>query len=337
MRRGRGFSYADQRGERLTDAGTLERVRALAIPPAWEEVWICADPLGHLQATGVDAAGRKQYLYHQRWRELRDRAKFAHMEDFARALPRLRKRVLATLRAGDALDAERVLACAIRLLDVGLFRIGSEQYADDDGGRGLATVHKDDVTLSGDEAIFDYAAKGGVRQVQAVQDPPAVTVVRALRRRRAGGDQLLAYRQGRRWHGVRSEEISEHLKALMGDEYSAKDFRTWNATMLAAVSLAADGREATSRRARKRAIDGAVRGVADVLGNTTAVARRSYIDPRVIDRYQSGWTIGGELDRIGALNGPDDRRRTRLERAVLDLLDDDQDSAAVAHDVARAA
>jgi DNA topoisomerase I len=337
VRRGRGFSYVDQQGERLTDAETLERINALAIPPAWEDVWICADPLGHLQATGVDAAGRKQYLYHPRWREMRDREKFAQMEDFARALPRLRKRVLATLRDDDALDAERVLACAIRLLDIGLFRIGSEQYADDDGGLGLATVHKDNVTVSDDEAVFDYAAKGGVRRVQAVQDPPTVAVVRALKRRRAGGDQLLAYREGRRWHGVRSEQISEHLKALMGDEYSAKDFRTWNATVLAAVSLAADGREAASKSARKRAIDGAVRGVAEVLGNTPAVARRSYIDPRVIDRYQSGWTIGGELDRIGALDGPDDRRRTRLERAVLDLLHDDHDSAAVAHDVARAA
>jgi DNA topoisomerase IB len=300
-------------------------------------VWICPDPLGHLQATGVDAAGRKQYLYHARWREMRDREKFAHMVHFAEALPRLRRRVLAVLRAGEELDAERVLACAVRLLDIGLFRIGSEEYADDGGGVGLATVHKGNVTVGDDEVVFDYPAKSGVRRVQAVQDPPTVEVVRALRRRRSGGDLLLAYRERGRWHSVRSDQISVYLKSLIGDEYTAKDFRTWNATVLAAVSLAADGRHATTKIARKRAMDGAVRGVSEVLGNTPAVARRSYIDPRVFDRYLSGWTIGGEVDRIGALQGPDDRRRGRLERAVLDLLHDDRGSPAVEHSLPRAA
>jgi DNA topoisomerase-1 len=329
IRRGRGFSYHHPDGKRLRDAEALLRIKELAIPPAWEDVWICPDPLGHLQATGVDAAGRKQYLYHQRWREMQDRKKFAHMVDFAVALPGLRRRVLRTLRSGDEVDEARVLACAIRLLDVGLFRVGSEEYADDEGGVGLATVLKDSITVTDGELVFDYLAKGGVRRVQVVQDPPVVKVVGVLKRRRGGGDQLLAYKQGRRWHEVRSEQINEYLKSLIGDGYSAKDFRTWNATVLAAVSLAADGREATSAAARKRAIKGAVRGVADVLGNTAAVARRSYIDPRVFDRYLSGWTIGGELDRIGTLRGPDDRRRARLERAVLDLLDDDHASAAV--------
>jgi DNA topoisomerase-1 len=328
-RRGRGFTYDAGGGKRLRDPETLLRIKELAIPPAWEEVWICPDPLGHLQATGVDAAGRKQYLYHPRWREMQDTKKFAHMEEFARALPGLRRRVLRTLRSGDDADETRVLACAIRLLDVGLFRVGSEQYADDEGGVGLATVLKDSVAETGGELVFDYLAKGGVRRVQAVQDPPVIELITALRRRRGGGDQLLAYKERRRWHAVRSEQINEYLKSLIGDQYSAKDFRTWNATVLAAVSLAADGREARSAAARKRAINGAVRGVAEVLGNTPAVARRSYIDPRVVDRYLSGWTIGGELDRIGALRGPDDRRRARLERAVLDLLDDDHASAAV--------
>jgi DNA topoisomerase-1 len=337
IRRGRGFSYVRADGRPLKDPEDLLRIKALAIPPAWEQVWICPDPRGHLQATGVDAAGRKQYLYHERWRELRDRQKFDHMVDFAAVLPRLRRRVLSTLRQGEELDAERVLACAVRLLDIGLFRIGNEEYADEEGGTGLATVLKENVTVSADEAIFDYLGKSGVRHLQAVRDQPAVDVVRALRRRRGGGDQLLAYRDGRRWQGIRSEQISDYLKGLIGDEYTAKDFRTWNATVLAAVSLAADGRGASSKRARKRAMDGAVRGVAEVLGNTPAVARRSYIDPRVFDRYLSGWTIGGELDRIGSLTGPDDRRRSRLERAVLDLLRDDRASPAVERDVVRAA
>jgi DNA topoisomerase-1 len=337
VRRGKGFSYVDADGRPYKDVEDILRIKHLAIPPAWEDVWICADPLGHLQATGVDAAGRKQYRYHDRWRELRDRQKFDHMVDFARALPKLRRRVLADLRNGDELDERRVLACALRLLDIGLFRIGSEQYADDEGGVGLATVTKSSVNITDDEVVFDYLGKSGVRRVQAVRDPPTIAVVRALKRRRSGGDQLLAYREGRRWQLVRSDEISEHLKDLIGDQYSAKDFRTWNATVLAAVSLAADGRDAVSKRARKRAMDGAVKGVAEVLGNTPAVARRAYIDPRVFDRYQSGWTIGGELDRIGTLRGPDDRRRTRLEHAVLDLLYDDQESPAVQRYAARAA
>jgi DNA topoisomerase IB len=302
------------------------------IPPAWQEVWICSDPLGHLQATGVDAAGRKQYLYHPRWRELRDREKFDHMLEFARRLPRLRRRVLATLRGGEELDRDRVLACAVRLLDVGLFRIGTEEYADEDGGVGLATVAKRHVTVHDGEVVFDYVGKAGRHQQQAVRDDAVGEVVRALRRRRSGGEQLLAYREGRRWHGVRSEQISDYLKAQIGEEFSAKEFRTWNATVLAAVSLAVDGRGATSKRARKRAIEGAVRGVAEVLGNTPAVARRAYVDPRVFDRYLSGWTIGGEIDRLGHLRGPDDRRRARLESAVLDLLHDDRSSPAVTHD-----
>ena len=330
-RRGRGFSYTDTRGRPLRDPDELLRIKELAIPPAWKNVWICPDPLGHLQATGVDAAGRKQYLYHQRWREMRDREKFDRMTEFAKALPALRRRVLRTLRAGDELDETRVLAGAVRLLDIGLFRVGSEQYAGDEGGVGLATVTKDSVTVADEEAVFDYLAKGGVRRVQAVQDPDVVDLLRALKRRRSGGDQLLAYREGRRWHGLRAEQINEYLKGLVGDACSAKDFRTWNATMLAAVSLAADGRGATTKAARKRAMDGAVRGVAEVLGNTPAVARRSYIDPRVFDRYLSGWTIGGELDRIGSLRGPDDRRRARLERAVLDLLHDEHASPAIDH------
>jgi DNA topoisomerase-1 len=336
VRRGRGFGYVDARGKRLTGQEALRRVKELAIPPAWEDVWICPDPLGHLQATGVDAAGRKQYLYHPRWREMQDRKKFEHMVAFARTLPGLRGRVLRVLRSGAGVDETRVLACAIRLLDVGLFRVGSEEYAGDEGGVGLATVLKDSVAVTDGELVFDYLAKAGVRRVQAVQDPPVVELVRTLKRRRGGGDQLLAYKEGRRWHDVRSEDINEYLKSLIGDEYSAKDFRTWNATVLAAVSLAADGREARSATARKRAINGAVRGVAEVLGNTPAVARRAYIDPRVIDRYLSGWTIGGELDRIGRLRGPDDRPRARLERAVLDLLDDDHGSAAVERYAAKA-
>ncbi len=207
-----------------------------------------------------------------------------------------------------------------------MFRIGSEQYADDDGGIGLATIRKEHVSVRHDEAIFRYPAKGGLERAQAIYDPASVEVIRALKRRRAGGPQLLAYREGRRWRPLRSEEINEYLKDHLGEEFSAKDFRTWNATVMAAVSLATTGREAASKTARKRAIDGSVRAVAELLGNTPAVARRSYIDPRVFDRYQSGWTIAGELERLDRLDPADDRVRARVERAVLDLLAENTDS-----------
>ena len=318
-RRGRGFSYADADGAAITDESTLERIRALAIPPAWREVWICTDPLGHLQATGFDDAGRKQYLYHELWRSRRDREKFDRMADFGQALPRLRRHASEGL-AGDDLDEPRVLACAVRLLDVGLFRVGGEEYAEQGGGLGLATVGKEHVRVEGDSIVFDYPAKSGVRRHHQVSDPEAVAVVRALKRRRGGGPQLLAHRVGRRWHDVRSDDINDYIKEHLGAEYSAKDFRTWNATVLAAVVVAADRATARTKTARKRTVDAAVRAVSEELGNTPAVARRSYIDPRVFDRYRSGSVIALPRSGVGALNAADGRARRRIELAVLELL-----------------
>jgi len=327
-RRGRRFLYTDQGGARVGDEEVLERVRSLAIPPAWKDVWICSDPWGHLQATGIDAAGRKQYLYHPRWRERRDQEKFTRMEHFARSLPRLRRALAADLE-GTKPTREAVLACAVRLLDVGLFRVGSEEYADEEHGIGLATVRRDHVRLQGEAIVFDYPGKGGVRRLHQIEDPLSGDLVRALRRRRGGPPELLAYRQGRQWRGLRSGDINEYLKRHLGEKFSAKDFRTWNATVLAAVSVGADAPLAASKTARKRAVNRAVRGVSEMLGNTPAVARRSYIDPRVFDRYLSGWTIAAALGRLGEIDVADSRERARLERAVLDLLDDAEDSAAL--------
>ncbi|MBV8990431.1 MAG: DNA topoisomerase IB [Solirubrobacterales bacterium] len=328
LRRGRGFAYVGEDGKPIDDQEILERVRNLAIPPAWKEVWICADPMGHLQATGIDAAGRKQYLYHPLWRERRDREKFEKMVRFAHQLPRLRRRVSRDVR-GEEISKTRVLACAVRLLDVGLFRIGGEEYAEEGGGLGLATVRKEHVAFKDGSMVFDYPAKGGIRRVQAIEEPLCANLIATLKRRRGGGPELLAYRDNGGWAGIRSEDINDYLKAQMGEDFSAKDFRTWNATVLAAVVLAAQGREAQTKAARKRAVDAAVRTVAELLGNTPAVARRAYIDPRVIDRYQSGWTIGGALDRLGNIDIADGRTRVRLEAAVLDLIAEDAESPAV--------
>ena len=290
---------------------------------------MCADPLGHLQATGIDAAGRRQYLYHPRWREHRDRAKFEKMLRFADLLPGLRRRLAKTLADAGEPSREIVLAAAVRLLDIGMFRVGSEQYADEDHGIGLATVGKAHVRVHGETIEFDYPGKGGLRRRQVIEDPVTHGLICTLKRRRGGPDGLLAFRDGRRWRDVRSDDINEYLKEQMGEDYSAKDFRTWNATVMAAVTLAIDGREAASQAARKRAINRSVKAVSELLGNTPAVARRSYIDPRVFDRYLSGWTIHAALKRIPDLDVADDRVRTRVERAVVDLLVENTDSPAL--------
>jgi DNA topoisomerase IB len=275
--------------------------------------------MGHLQATGIDAAGRKQYLYHERWRLHRDRAKFDRMLRFGAQLPRLRRKVKARI-GGEEPNHERVIACAVRLLDVGMFRVGSEEYADEDGGLGLATVRKRHVAVNGAEITFDYPAKGGVRRMQHIDDAASAAVVSVLKARRGGAPELFAYRDDGRWRRLRSDDINAFIKDELGEEFSAKDFRTWNATVMAAVTLAVDGRDATSRTARQRYIKRSVSAVAELLGNTPAVARRSYIDPRVFDLYLAGMTIADTLDRVGPLEVADDRVRNRVERAVLELV-----------------
>jgi DNA topoisomerase I len=321
-RRGRGFEYLDEGGERIDDPEMLERIRALAIPPAWEDVWICADPLGHIQATGVDARRRKQYRYHDRWRERRDREKFEAMVEFARSLPKLRDQVERDLRRRK-LSRERVLACAVRLLDRGFFRIGSEDYAEENETYGIATMRKRHVTVNGENVVFDYEAKGGKRRVQVVGDRSIAGLVRRLRNRRGGGHELLAYRNGRAWQDVRSTEINDYIKDAIGGEHSAKDFRTWNATVLAAVVLAASARERdlTTKGGRNRAKRDAVNEVARYLGNTPAVCRASYIDPRVFDRFDGGLTVGGVFERLpeDPADWPEIQRP--IEEAVLDLID----------------
>jgi DNA topoisomerase IB len=210
-----------------------------------------------------------------------------------------------------------------------MFRVGSEQYADEDSGIGLATVRKEHVRVHAGAVEFDYPGKGGLRRQQVIEDPITFELIRTLKRRRGGPDELLAYRSDGRWRDVRSDDINDYLKQELGDEYSAKDFRTWNATVMAAVTVAVDGRKAVTQAARKRTINGAVRAVSELLGNTPAVARRSYIDPRVFDRYLSGWTIAAALERIPELDVADDRVRTRVERAVVDLLVENTDSPAL--------
>jgi DNA topoisomerase-1 len=327
-RRGKGFTYVDDDGNRITDPEVLERISELVIPPAWEDVWICPYPMGHIQATGVDARGRKQYRYHDRWRERRDQEKFDSMVAFARALPLMRKRVGRQLKR-DGLDRDRVLAAAVRLLDRGFFRVGGEDYAVENETYGLATMHKSHVTVGDDAITFDYPAKSGVRRVQNVVDPEVAEIIAALKKRRGGSPELLAYKDGRRWVDVKSADINAFVKQVTGGDFTAKDFRTWNATVLAAVALAVSGPAATSSKtARKRAVARAVKEVAHYLGNTPAVCRASYIDPRIFDRFDAGLTIGGAVHEFGDTSDMGSLHGT-VEEAVLDLIAGDEESPVI--------
>lgn len=325
-RHGRGFVYVDETsGERVTDDEVLRRIDELVIPPAWRDVWICPHHNGHLQAVGTDAAGRRQYRYHDQWRARRDSEKFERMERFARCLPGLREHcaeVLAGTDEATELTRTRVLACALRLLDQGFFRIGTEAYTEANDTFGLATMRREHVRIEGYAVEFDYPAKGRQRRVQSIADRAVIEVIAKLGRRRSGPPDLLVYKEGGRWRDLSSRDVNEELKVVCGEEFSAKDFRTWNATVLAAVALAVSGPARSSESARKRAKARAVSEVAHYLGNTPSVARGSYIDPRVFDRFDAGRTIADALDALGedAVIGQPSIQG-EVEEAVLDLLD----------------
>jgi DNA topoisomerase-1 len=321
-RAGKGFTYLEVDGTRITDADVVERIKSLAIPPAWEDVWICSDPNGHIQATGVDAKGRRQYRYHDEWRAQRDKQKYDRILDFARQLPELRKQVAKDI-ALDGMPRERVLACAVRLLELGFFRIGGEAYAEENDTYGLATLRKEHVRVRGDLLEFDYDAKSGQRRQCQVADPEVRAVITTLRRRRSDPDaELLAYKERGQWVDIKSSDINEYVQGLVGDGFSAKDFRTWVGTVLAAVGLATeDGGE--SPTARKRAVASVVRDVSAHLGNTPAVARSAYIDPRIVELFERDETVEDVL-ADGDVDGVDDRELgipEEVELAVLDLID----------------
>lgn len=334
-RAGKGFAFLGTDGAPLREPDDLERCRGLVIPPAWEEVWICPWPNGHIQATGVDAAGRRQYLYHEAWRARRERAKHEKVLEVARALPGARAVVEKQLgRRG--MPRERALAVAVRLLDQGYFRIGGERYAQRNGTFGLSTLEKRHVRIGRDGRLwFDYAAKSGQRRRLVIDDPALLGPVTMLRRRRGGGTGLLAYRDRGTWRDVSSADVNGYLKELLGPEATAKDFRTWHATVLAAVALARSQDEALragrrlSTTARRTAATAAVKEVAAYLGNTPAVCRTSYIDPQVIELFERGRTIPVRLARRAYADLPELADRDievppdpddTVERAVLELL-----------------
>ena len=282
-------------------------------------MWISPDPLGHIQATGLDDAGRRQYRYHDEWSKRQSLIKFDSMLEFARQLPKVRDGVESDLET-DGLSAERVLAGAVRLLDVGFFRIGCETYARSNGTYGLATMRREHVRLRGDVLTFDYTAKSGRRQVRHVIDPASVDLVARLRRARHGNDELFGWRTPDGWRTLRSTDVNAYLKGLACNDCSAKDFRTWKATVLAAVAVAVAEEVADEPAARKRAVAYAVKEVAIYLGNTPAVCRSSYIDPRVFDKYATGETIARAVTSLRESGEDLSAVHGHTERAVLTLL-----------------
>ncbi|MDO5495640.1 MAG: DNA topoisomerase IB [bacterium] len=314
-RRGTGFSYLDADGHALPP-DEVERVKGLAIPPAWEDVWICRYPNGHLQATGTDDAGRRQYLYHPDWRIRRDRSKFERVTQAAAMLPGARRRIASDLKR-DGLPLERVAAAAVRLLDVGYFRIGNDAYTDAHGSFGLTTLERSHVRKSGSELVFSFVGKSGISHSVSVDDDAVIGVLQKLRSRRDESQRLLAYKDGREWKDLTSAAVNDYLGELFGGAMTAKDFRTWHATVIAAEVLALSDEAGESAASRKRAVKQAATEVAAYLGNTPVMARNSYIDPRVIDAYESGTTIeAAARKRYRTAQA----RQAGLEEAVLELL-----------------
>jgi DNA topoisomerase-1 len=297
VRAGSGFRYVDHRG-RPVAARDVARIRTLVIPPAWQEVWICREPRGHIQAVGTDDAGRRQYVYHPDWSANRDRNKYERALALAESLPRARARVTSALRR-SALDREKVLAVAFRLLDLGAPRVGSARYLAAHGSRGLTTLQRRDVVAEPPRITLSFPGKSGKRAHIEIDDADLAAVVADLAQGRPRA-ALLSYRRGRRRVPLSPSDVNAYVRALTGGRFTAKDFRTLRGTTMAAQALARIGTVDT-KADRKRAEQLAVRATAEALGNTPAVARSSYIDPRVFRHYARGRLLDLDISPESAI------------------------------------
>jgi DNA topoisomerase-1 len=317
IRRGRGFSYLDNDRERVDDDEVLARIEALVIPPAWKDVWISPHPNGHIQAVGTDAAGRRQYIYHERWQTERSEEKFDRAVSLAKQLPGWRLALLTDLRR-RGLGRDRVLALAQHLIDQGYFRAGGEEYVEENGSYGLSTLLRDHVRLRRDSVDFDYPAKSGVRRTVSLNDPLVIGAVKSLLRADTTSARLLVYRATDGWSEVHADDVNTRFRELVGEEFSVKDIRTWHGTVLGAEAFAVSG-DPKSKTARRREEAAVMRAVADQLGNTPAVARRSYVDPRVVAAYEQGITIAPALRRSKRKRTPEARREI-IEQATAQMI-----------------
>jgi DNA topoisomerase-1 len=296
VRAGKGFRYLDPDGKPVHDRDVLARIRSLVIPPAWTEVWICPLANGHLQATGRDARGRKQYRYHPRWREVRDESKYGRMIAFGKALPLIRQRVEHDL-ALPGLPREKVLATIVRLLETTLIRVGNEEYARANRSFGLTTLRDGHAEINGSTVRFEYRGKSGVEHAAHIHDRRLARIIR--RCQDLPGEELFQYvdERGER-RKVGSDEVNEYLHEIAGDEFTAKDFRTWAGTVLAARALR-EFEAFDSQTQAKRNIVTAIESVAKRLGNTKAVCRKCYVHPAVLDSYLDGSLLHTLQERVG--------------------------------------
>lgn len=324
-RAGKGFFYRDPKGDRITDEKTLARIKSLAIPPAWENVWICPSANGHIQATGRDARNRKQYRYHPRWREVRDETKYEHMIAFGKALPSIRERVEADLRR-KGMPKEKVLATIVRLLETTLIRVGNDRYAKENKSFGLTTMRDRHVDVSGSTVHFEFKGKSGVKHEIELKDRRLAAIVK--RSQELPGQELFQYldEDGSR-QTVSSDDVNAYLKEISGQDFTAKDFRTWAGTILAAEALT--GFEAfDSEASAKKNVVQAIESVAARLGNTTTICRKCYVHPAVIDAYLEGDTVESIRQRADKELGDNLRDLPPEEAAVLMLLHDRLQTAA---------
>ncbi|TDU73344.1 DNA topoisomerase-1 [Prosthecobacter fusiformis] len=285
---GKEFIYSSAAGARITDAAVLSRIRSLAIPPAWTDVWICPSDKGHLQATGRDARKRKQYRYHPLWREYRDGNKFQHMVAFARALPKIRRTVRRDLKK-PGMPREKVLAAVLKLLETTLIRVGNDEYARTNRSYGLTTLHNKHVKISGDNILFNFRGKSGKVHGIRLKDREMARIVK--RCQHMPGQELFAYEDAEgKLHDIGSQDVNEYLRAITGSDFTAKDYRTWAGTVLAAIALREFEDVASQAQAKKNVIV-AVESVARMLGNTPSVCRKCYVHPTILDSYFEGLTI----------------------------------------------
>jgi DNA topoisomerase I len=317
VRNGKGFAYRGPDGELIADEGILQRINDLVIPPAWKKVWISPHLNGHIQAVGTDVAGRRQYLYHQQWQDERAEEKFDRVFEMSKKLPEWRGRIADDLKA-PGLKRDRVLGLALHLLDRGYFRAGGEQYAEDNDSYGIATLLCEHVTLRSDAVAFDYPAKSGVRRTVDVEDPDVARAARSLLRRADRTERFLVCRSASGWVDIHADDLNARFKELVGDEYSVKDLRTWHGTVLAAAAFV-DADPPVSKTVIKRVESAVMKEVAEELGNTPAVARGSYVDPRVVTGYERELTIAAAARRAARISDVDEAQAV-LEKATRTLI-----------------
>jgi DNA topoisomerase-1 len=316
-RAGSGFSYVAADGKRIRDAASLLRIKHLVIPPAWTDVWICPDPRGHLQATGRDARGRKVYLYHPRWREVRDAAKYERLAAFGDALPRIREHVTADLRK-RGVPREKVLAAVVKLLEETSIRVGNEEYRRSNGSMGLTTLEDDNAEFEGGKVRFQFRGKSGKDHTVELSDRRLARIVKECQD--IPGQELFQYvDEAGEHHPIGSADVNDYIKEISGGDFTAKDFRTWNGTVLA-MRLLRVCETPTSATAGKRQVSSAIKSVAQQLGNTPAVARKAYVHPVVLDAYLDGYL---QAD-AGVAEVKPEQGLTEEERCVLRLLENGQ-------------